>query len=106
MSVLEEGYYLVLVTYWTLVKRRMKGTGNNYTIPPLYDGSSGELVYEDKAKVNLLTQYFCSITSINDSNREPPNVAPRTHSILSNIAVNVQDMKDILQTLQIESLWR
>jgi hypothetical protein len=79
----------------------MKGTGNNYTIPPLYNGSTGELVYEDKAKADLLNQYFCSITSINDSNREPPNVVPRTHAILSNIDVNIQDVKDILQTLQI-----
>jgi hypothetical protein len=79
----------------------MKGTGNNYTIPPLYNGSTGELVYEDKEKADLLNQYFCSITSINDSNREPPNVVPRTHAILSNIDVNIQDVKDILQTLQI-----
>jgi hypothetical protein len=33
-------------------KRMMKGTGNNYTIPPLYNGSTGELVYEDKAKAD------------------------------------------------------
>jgi hypothetical protein len=71
------------------------------TIPPLYNGSTGELVYEDKAKTDLLNQYFCSITSINDSNREPPNVVPRTHAILSNIDVNIQDVKDIHQTLQI-----
>jgi hypothetical protein len=28
-------------------------------------------------------------------------VVPRTHAILSNIDVNIQDVKDILQTLQI-----
>jgi hypothetical protein len=33
----------------------------------LCNGSTGELVYEDKAKADLLNQYFCSITSINDS---------------------------------------
>jgi hypothetical protein len=87
-------------SYWTFVKRMMKG--NNYTIPPLYNGSTGELVYEDKAKADHLNQNICSITSIiNDSNREPPNVVPRTHAILSNIDVNIQDAKDILQTLQI-----
>jgi hypothetical protein len=48
----------------------MKGTGNNYTIPPLYNGSTGELVYEDKAKADHLNQNICSITSINDSNRD------------------------------------
>ena len=54
-----------------------------------------------KAKVNLLNQYFCSSTSINDSNREPPNVVPRTNAILSNIDMNIQDVKNIVQTLQI-----
>ena len=88
-------------SYWIFVKRMMKGTGNNYTISSLYNGSSVELVYEDKAKADLLNQYFCSITFINDSNRESPNVVPRTHAILSNIDVNIQDVKDILQTLQI-----
>jgi hypothetical protein len=33
-------------SYWTFVKRMMKGTGNNYTIPPLYNGSTGELISE------------------------------------------------------------
>ena len=62
----------------------VKGTGNNYIIPPFYDESKGELVYENKAKADLLNQYFfCSITSINDSNRERANVAPRTDAILS-----------------------
>jgi hypothetical protein len=39
-------------SYWTFVKQMMKGTGNNYTIPPLYNGSTGELVYEDKKLKN------------------------------------------------------
>ena len=69
--------------YWTLVKRLMKGTGYNYTIPRVYYGSTGKLVYEDKANVDLLNQYFCSIISINDSNREPPIAAPRTDAISS-----------------------
>jgi hypothetical protein len=38
---------------------------------------------------------------MNDSNRESPKVIPRTHDILSKIDVNIQDVKDILQTLQI-----
>lgn len=47
------------------------GAGNGYTRPPLYDGSTGELVYDDKTKTDLQNQYFCSsIISINDTNRE------------------------------------
>jgi hypothetical protein len=68
----------------------------------LYDKNSESDYFLDKAKADLLNQYFCSIISINDSNREPPNVVPRTHAILSNIDVNSQDVKDILQALQID----
>ena len=39
--------------YWTFVKRIMKGTGNNYTIPLLYNGSTGELVYEIRVITKL-----------------------------------------------------
>ena len=67
----------------------MKGTGYNYTITPLYDESTGELVYGDKAKADMLSQYFCAITYINDSNTDPPNVAPRTDAILSKINFKV-----------------
>jgi hypothetical protein len=48
-------------SYWTLVKLLMKGTGNNYTIPPLYNGSSGELVYEDKTKAGTEEELFVGI---------------------------------------------
>jgi hypothetical protein len=58
------------------------------TEPPKISGGQNQK-YDGQA--DLLNQYFCSITSINDSNREPPNVVPRTHAILSNIDVNIQD---------------
>jgi hypothetical protein len=86
-------------SYWIFVKRMMKGTGNNYTIHSLYNGSSVELVYEDKAKADPLNQYFCSNTFINDSNRESPNVVQRTHAILSNIDVNIQDVRTVFVIL-------
>jgi hypothetical protein len=40
----------------------MKGTSQNYSIPPLYDNDSNELIYDDKIKANLLNKYFCSIS--------------------------------------------
>ena len=80
----------------------MKGTGYNYTIPRVYYGSTGKLVYEDKANVDLLNQYFCSIISINDSNREPP-IAPHEQTLYHqrNIAeCGVKHQKSINQSIQ------
>ena len=62
----------------------LKGKIFNFNeITKITECTRAPVVYEDKAKADLLNQYFCSITSINDSNREPPNVAPRTNDILS-----------------------
>ena len=52
----------------------MKGTSQNYSIPPLYDNDSNELIYDDKIKANLLNKYFCSISFVDDINHVPPDV--------------------------------
>jgi hypothetical protein len=40
-------------SYWSLIRKLMKGTSQNYSIPPLYDNDSNELIYDDKIKANL-----------------------------------------------------
>jgi hypothetical protein len=40
----------------------MKGTSQNYSIPPLYDNDSNELIYDDNIKANL----FCDISKAFD----------------------------------------
>jgi hypothetical protein len=55
----------------------MKGTSQNYSIPPLYDNDSNELIYDDKIKANLLNKYFCSISIVDDTNHVPPDIPSR-----------------------------
>jgi hypothetical protein len=31
-------------SYWSLIRKLMKGTSQNYSIPPLYDNDSNELI--------------------------------------------------------------
>lgn len=88
-------------SYWSLIKRLMKGTGPQYSIPPLYDVVSNNHVYDDKAKANLLNSYFCSISLLNDGNHFPPNVPSKTEATLTSIIVSEQDVKDILKSLQV-----
>ena len=45
-------------SYRSLIRKLMKGTSQNYSIPPLYDNDSNELIYDDKIKANLLNKYF------------------------------------------------
>ena len=62
----------------------MKGTSQNYSIPPLYDTDSNELIYDDKIKENLLNKYCCSISFVDDTNHVPPDISSRTDALLSN----------------------
>ena len=38
-------------SYWSLVKKFTKGTEPNFTIPPLHNAETNELVYDDKEKL-------------------------------------------------------
>lgn len=88
-------------SYWSLIKKLMKGTGSNYTIPPLIDTTTNELVYVDRSKANLLNEYFCTISSINDTGHIPPNIPLKTEETLSRIVIDEKDVKDILQILEL-----
>jgi hypothetical protein len=52
----------------------MKGTSQNYSIPPLYDNDSNELIYDEKIKANLLNKYLCSVSFVDDTNHVHPDI--------------------------------
>ena len=84
-------------SYWSLVKRLTKGSGNGYA--RRINRRISIWRWDNYRSSKPI--YSCSIISISDSNRESPTVFLRTNAILSNIDVNVEDVKDILQTFQI-----
>ena len=88
-------------SYWSLIRKLIKGTGSNFTIPPLLDTETNMFAYTDNEKANVLNNYFCSISSLNDNDREAPDIQPRTDATLSNVSITEQDVRDILQTLKI-----
>ena len=57
--------------YWSLIKRLMKGTCTASVLPPLFDSATVEMEQSEKAKADLLNKYFCSISSVNDSDIDP-----------------------------------
>ena len=59
------------------------------------------MVYNDKEKANLLNEYFCSISSVDDTDLNTPSVTPRTNSFLSDFIITEQDIKDTLKSLKI-----
>ena len=78
----------------------MKGTCTASVLPPLLDSATGEMEQSDKAKADLLNKYFCSISSVNDSDIDPPTLPLRANNNLTDINVTEDDAKDVLKNLK------
>jgi hypothetical protein len=53
-------------------------------------------------KCNLLNSFFCSISNLDDTNRNPPNLELRTNSKLAIIEFTIKEISDILKSLNIK----
>ena len=87
-------------SYCGLVKK-LQGYCKVQNIPPLVKDESNEIVVNDTDKANLLNKFFCSISNIADSNLSPPNFENRTDNRLDILSVTTEEVKDILETLQL-----
>ena len=85
-------------TFWQVMGRFIGKTNNSTIIPPLRL-SDNNYAFTNKEKAECLNDFFCSISSIDDSDNELPNFENRTDSILSNINITKTDVKDILSSL-------
>ena len=70
------------------------------SIPPLYT-SNNNYVFSDEEKANILNDFFCSISTIDDSGTSLPILNERTNSSLSNLIINVTDVTDVLSSLKV-----
>ena len=81
---------------WFKVANKFRKQQSIHTIPTLIDGESEASTNEDKA--TLLNSYFCSQSSIDDSNHHLPNI-PTTDCSISQIDISVQDVKDAINLI-------
>ena len=91
-------------TFWQLMGILVDKQSKLSNIPPL-ETPNDSYVYTDVEKANLLNSYFCSISSIDDSNVNLPDFNKRTQSTLSDLhwyLFNAFDMApDWVQTCNI-----
>jgi hypothetical protein len=82
-------------SYWKLVNKLMGNCKHSPNIPPLQKLDSGEYVinYEDKA--NILSNFFCSITEIENSNVHTPDFHDRTGNRIDTLHITSDEVKDI-----------
>ena len=85
--------------YWKLMKNLIKSDTNNDPLPPLRSAENNSYAYSDQDKCELLKSYFCSISSVDDSNTNLPDFAERSINSLIEIKILKQEIQDIIKNL-------
>jgi hypothetical protein len=68
-------------SYWSLIKKLVKSSGDMSPISQLKK-ENNDLISDDYEKACLLNNYFCSISTLNDSNTSKPDFPLRTNATL------------------------
>ena len=71
-------------------------------MPPLLNTENDILYVDDIDKYNLLNGFFSSISNLDDNNCNPPNLELRTNSKLAIIEFTINEISDILKSLNIK----
>ena len=86
--------------YWKTIKMLIKGEGQSSEYPPLRSPNENDAsAFDNSDKYNLLSDYFCSITDLQDDDIPLPDVDDRGSNTLTNINVVAQDIIDIISLL-------
>lgn len=86
--------------YWKTIKMLLKGDNPSNNIPPLCDPlDTSNLVFDNNDKCDLLNQYFCSVTNIENRDKHLPDFDDRGREIISDVVIFEQDVLDVLSNL-------
>ena len=86
--------------YWKTIKMLIKGEGQSSEYPPLRSPNENDAsAFDNSDKYNLLSDYFCSITDLQDDDIPLPDFDDRGSNTLTNINVVAQDIIDIISLL-------
>ena len=84
--------------WWSTIKFVMSSNCNHKeSVPSLYDNDT--LYTDNFDKANLLYNFFCNQTALNDDNVQTPVLSPVHESTLSSITLCPLDIKQILATV-------
>jgi hypothetical protein len=86
--------------YWRTVKQLLKNSSPTYSLLPIC-AHEHDTVYkfEDQEKTQLLNDYFCSIASLDNDNKDIPYMTDRGPGILTEINITEQDINSIISCL-------
>ena len=87
-------------SFWQLMGRLAGKKSKTSNIPPLQTPNDS-YAFTDSEKANTLNYYFCSISSIDDTNSNLPEFTKRTDSSLANIIISPSEVADVLSNLKL-----
>lgn len=77
---------------WFKIAKQLTSKKSSSSIPPLIDND--QYIDDNDGKANVLNNYFCSQSTLDDSNQPPFDPIPTSNCSLTNISLSVQDVKD------------
>ena len=89
--------------YWKLLKHFFN-TKSSSELPPIqYTDSNGKdkSAFSDLEKIELLNNYFTSITRLDDNNQELPNIELKTNDFCPDIHIQEQEINDIISIIPV-----
>jgi hypothetical protein len=86
--------------YGRIVKQLLKNSSPTYSLPPMCAHEHDTIYkFKDQEKTQLLNDYFCSIATLDNDNKDIPYMTDRGPGILTEINVTEQDIDDIISCL-------
>ena len=79
-------------------------TKSSNVLPPIqYTDSNGNehIAFSDLEKIELLNNYFTSITRLDDNNEEIPNIEKKTNEFFPDILIQEQEILDIISIIPV-----
>ena len=78
----------------------IKSNKGSNEIPPLQNiNEDCRIVYDEIEKCELLNEYFCSVTEINDSDIPLPHFPMKTDTLLESFHIEMGEIIDVLEVL-------
>ena len=88
-------------TFWQIMGRFMKKKSNKDTVIPPLLTSDGNYAFTDIEKASTLNDYFCTVSSVDDSSTELPYFENRTNTQIADINISQSEISDILSSLKV-----
>ena len=86
-----------LKTYWNLIRSLVKGANPPCDIPTL--AYNNDIAHTDDGKCDMLNEYICTETYLDDSNANVSPFDQRTDSKLDNVVITEQEITEIIKLL-------